>query len=131
MRGLAIPHEALDLICHTIAAAAEKAFNLLNPIFCYYVASLDSMNSFYFEIYFAWHFLLFFGDRAPLCGSDWPGTHCVEQAGLEFTGICLLESKDYSYAPCLVLTLFFYLNIFLHCIVQVSWFLFYWQDKTP
>lgn len=96
VRGLAILHKALGLISYTIAAAAEKAFNLLNPIICYYVASLESRNSFYFEICFAWHFLLFFGDRAPLCGSDWPGIHCAEQAGLEFTGICLLERKDYS-----------------------------------
>jgi hypothetical protein len=24
-----------------------------------------------------------FKDRVSLCGSDWPGTHCVEQADLE------------------------------------------------
>lgn len=37
------------------------------------------------------------GDKGSLCISSWPGTHCIEHAGLEFVDICqplLLENWD-------------------------------------
>jgi hypothetical protein len=45
------------------------------------------MCGYFLFVCFCCCFVLFFGDRVSLCSPDWPGTHSVDQAGLELRNL--------------------------------------------
>jgi hypothetical protein len=61
--------------------------NNTGHLVCLLVIYMSSMNSFYSNIFPYFFFFLVFRDRVSLCSPGCPGTHFVDQAGLELRNL--------------------------------------------
>ena len=57
------------------------------------VFNFSFLFSFFFFFCFFFSFVLFFQDRVSLCSPGCPGTHSVDQAGLELRDLCAPASQ--------------------------------------
>jgi hypothetical protein len=78
---------------------------------------------FYLFIYL---FILFFRDRVSLCSPGCPGTHSVDQAGLELRNLPASASQVLGLKACATTArLFIYFYFYFYFILLITWLIYH------